>query len=166
MDSEYMIGYIVAGLVNGVIWGFVSKHINESKGYDGGFAWGFWLGVIGVIVVAVKPENTRRYSYGHSSGYDSALSSMARETEENRLLRDGGWKCNACRNVNPGYVTTCTCGLSLADHKKRIADRAAGKNPDAAASAADAIAKYKKLLDDGIITEADFNAKKKQLLGL
>jgi len=33
-------------------------------------------------------------------------------------------------------------------------------------SAADEIVKYKKLFDDGIITEDEFNAKKKQLLGL
>ena len=33
-------------------------------------------------------------------------------------------------------------------------------------SAADEIRKYKELLDDGIITEAEFNAKKRQLLNL
>ena len=33
-------------------------------------------------------------------------------------------------------------------------------------SAAEEIRKYKELLDDGIITQAEFDAKKKQLLGL
>ncbi len=33
-------------------------------------------------------------------------------------------------------------------------------------SSADEIRKYKELLDDGIITEEEFNAKKKQLLNL
>ena len=33
-------------------------------------------------------------------------------------------------------------------------------------SSADELSKYKKLLDDGVITQEEFNAKKKQLLGL
>lgn len=33
-------------------------------------------------------------------------------------------------------------------------------------SGADEILKYKKLLDDGILTQDEFDAKKKQLLGL
>ena len=40
-------------------------------------------------------------------------------------------------------------------------------NPSSSStSAADEIAKYKKLADDGIITQEEFEAKKKQLLGL
>lgn len=31
--------------------------MNQEKGYDGGFAWGFFLGIIGIIVVAVRPYN-------------------------------------------------------------------------------------------------------------
>lgn len=38
--------------------------------------------------------------------------------------------------------------------------------PVMAASDADELAKYKKLLDDGVISQAEFDAKKKQLLGL
>ena len=46
--------FIVA-IILGVICGFITKSMNESKGYEGGFAWGFWLNVIGIIVVAVRP---------------------------------------------------------------------------------------------------------------
>lgn len=50
-------------------------------------------------------------------------------------------------------------------------DMVGGKAPDpqpaqTGISAADEIRKYKSLLDDGIITEEEFSAKKKQLLGL
>ena len=38
--------------------------------------------------------------------------------------------------------------------------------PSQAASPVDELRKYKQLLDDGIITQAEFDAKKKQLLGL
>ena len=51
------LGYIVGGLIGCVIFGFITKYINNSKGYEGGFAWGFWLNLIGVIVVACKPDN-------------------------------------------------------------------------------------------------------------
>lgn len=39
-------------------------------------------------------------------------------------------------------------------------------NPEIQQSAADELEKYKKLLDSGTITQAEFDAKKKQLLGL
>ena len=42
-----------------------------------------------------------------------------------------------------------------------------GETSDSASnSSADEIAKFKKLLDDGTITQEEFDAKKKQLLGL
>ena len=37
-------------------------------------------------------------------------------------------------------------------------------SPASVISVADEIAKYKKLLDDGAITEEEYNAKKKQLM--
>jgi len=44
-------------LVVSVICGFITKNINESKGYDGGFAWGLLLGIIGILIVAIRPFN-------------------------------------------------------------------------------------------------------------
>jgi len=41
-----------------------------------------------------------------------------------------------------------------------------GQSTGAMVSDADELAKYKKLLDDGVITQDEFNAKKKQILGL
>ena len=42
------------------IFGSITRSMNRDKGYDGGFAWGFFLGVIGIIVVAVRPFNENR----------------------------------------------------------------------------------------------------------
>ncbi|MDE6798004.1 MAG: hypothetical protein K2J36_08360 [Ruminococcus sp.] len=47
----------LAVLINAVIWGFITKTISRNKGYKGGFWWGFWLNIIGVIVVACRPNN-------------------------------------------------------------------------------------------------------------
>lgn len=43
---------IIIGLI---ICGFITKEINSNKGYQGGFAWGFFLGIVGIIIVAVRP---------------------------------------------------------------------------------------------------------------
>lgn len=49
----------------------------------------------------------------------------------------------------------------------RIKEFKSGKNPVAApASSADELLKFKQLLDSGAITQEEFDAKKKQLLGL
>lgn len=47
-----------------------------------------------------------------------------------------------------------------------IRDRMNGASSPAAASTADEIMKFKHLLDEGVITQEEFNAKKKQLLGV
>ena len=47
--------YIILGL----ICGFVTKSMNEEKGYTGGFWWGFFLDILGIIVIAVRPYTCR-----------------------------------------------------------------------------------------------------------
>lgn len=44
-------------IIIGIICGCITKSMNEKKGYDGGFWWGFLLSIIGIIVVAVRPFN-------------------------------------------------------------------------------------------------------------
>lgn len=62
--------------------------------------------------------------------------------------------------VNADYVTTCDCGTSkFNNYKKEIPVVNTSSDEED-------IKKYKKMFDDGIITEEEFNAKKKQILGL
>ena len=49
---------LISYVIMGVIFGFITKYIANSKGYDGGFAWGFWLGIIGILVVGFRPNQT------------------------------------------------------------------------------------------------------------
>ena len=183
MDGAYYIGTIIGGLVGAVIWGVVTKKINESKGYYGGFWWGFFLGVIGVIVVAVKPDN-RSYtsqsdsSYGYSGrplfqdssddGGSPLFQDSSTVSHNEHLLQNGGWRCASCGAVNASYITTCVCGVPKKDNtrvKERIEqEKAAQKAKSSAADAADALVKYKELLDSGVISEEEFNAKKASLL--
>ncbi|MDE6678156.1 MAG: hypothetical protein K2K02_03850 [Ruminococcus sp.] len=58
-------------IINASIWGLITRAISKSKGYKGGFAWGFWLGIIGLIVVACKPDN-RGYNQLSSENKDKS----------------------------------------------------------------------------------------------
>ena len=84
----------------------------------------------------------------------------------NKLLRNGGWKCS-CGRVNAAYASSCVCGKSK--YKETVPESEPVQHAEAVADEienAAAIREYKKLMDDGIITAEEFEAKKKQLLGL
>ena len=40
-----------------IVLGAITAGMNTSKGYYGGFAWGFFLGIIGIIVVRCKGKH-------------------------------------------------------------------------------------------------------------
>jgi hypothetical protein len=83
-------------------------------------------------------------------------------SHENRLLREGGWKCG-CGKVHPAYVFSCSCGRNKRGEEGSKAEQKQMPNETERAAS---IREYKKLMDDGIITAEEFEAKKKQLLNL
>lgn len=124
MYTVYIILGIIGAIPVPIILGFCTKKINESKGYYGGFAWGFWLGVIGLIVVACKPNRVINNSiessplfngtnsyYEQNSNY-SALNNPTLNLYERSFSNDGSWVCYRCRKINSDYVGTCSCGIS------------------------------------------------------
>lgn len=82
--------WIIVSLICACFWGFITSLISESKGYDSGFWWGFWLGIIGLIVVAFKPTN-----------YDSL------KDEETDDIEFDDWTCPNCRQLNDGFASEC-----------------------------------------------------------
>ena len=71
-----LVVYIVVVIGIAIVFGLITKHMNENKGYTGGFAWGFFLGLIGIIVVACKTDlrtypqnNTPAYSQNNAPSY-------------------------------------------------------------------------------------------------
>ncbi len=48
-------------LIVNIILGFITKKMNAAKGIPGGYWWGFFLGITGVIVVALRPYNPEMY---------------------------------------------------------------------------------------------------------
>ena len=88
-------------IIWGIVWGFVAKAIGDSKGING-FWWGFFLGLIGVIVVAcmqgkqVQPtetvyvEDTYQQQYKPQSHVDKyeALEKLAKLKQQNILTKE------------------------------------------------------------------------------
>ena len=171
-DEEfYVIAVLIGFFIQAVIMGIITRKINESKGYYGGFAWGFWLGIIGIIVVACRSDN-HHASY-RESAQDAAMREFAREENDKRLLKEGGWKCYRCGRVNASYDSTCNCGMYVQqnrDWKKKQEEKkrmiAEEQKANEAKRQANDIARFKQLLDSGAITQEEYDAKKKQILKL
>lgn len=56
--------------------------MNRKKGYKNGFAWGFWLNIIGIIVIAIRPFNNTKVN--------KQMSTKADEITKYRKLLDSG----------------------------------------------------------------------------
>ena len=76
---KYIIIAVCVFLAQAFIFGFITRAIARSKGYDGGFWWGFFLGLIGLIVVAVRPSMTKVESdiSNTAASYTQALERLA-----------------------------------------------------------------------------------------
>ena len=94
-----------------IICGLISRGISKGRGMHGGFWWGFFLLIIGIIVVAVRPNDKQ----------------TASDSETRNVI--------------------------IEDTQSFISDT-------------ESIKRYKELLDCGAITQEEYDAKKKQLLGL
>lgn len=178
-----MTGFIwfIAVTINCVIWGVVTYVINTNKGYEGGFWWGFFLEIIGLIVVLCKPDNHSRVDLTSSPLLlMSEGGVIVSSSEDQSILASGGWRCRKCGRVNASFIGTCGCGTTKGDNGQspKISNIANGNsapttnnaNNNAAKSemteseVADALLKFKSLLDMGVLTEEEFNKKKDILL--
>lgn len=70
--------------------------------------------------------------------------------------------CKKCGHPNPNPITTPTTN----SEEKTLPTQLKTEQKSSSASLADQLKEFKSLLDQGLITEADFEAKKKQILGI
>ena len=49
---------MIVALIVALVFGLVTMMMGKSKGRSGSFWWGFFLGIIGVIVVATQKDLT------------------------------------------------------------------------------------------------------------
>lgn len=184
-------GYIFGGsVVWGIIWGFAAREIIINRGYGEEatkFFWlGFFLSFIAVIIAASRPVYRSEWSSPSRSIIVPKTISGSDPYSDNLMTRvpDGGWRCSDCGKAHYSYETSCSCGRSRFDtapsvKKEEVIPTTDEKSVDnrintegqtdktnSEQSPFDEIRKYKELLDEGIITQEEFDAKKKQLLGL
>ena len=153
------VGSLISLIVWGIICGVATNKVIEKKCYsDNWFWWGFFFGFLALIVACTKPQ-AQSYNSSSSSLFAAAAEEKMK-IQQQSLLEQGGWKCNKCGNVNPSYSGTCNCGnLKASNQTKEIEDKRETENFQKMKS-------YKDLLDSGVITQEEFDAKKEQLLGL
>ena len=106
--------FIIVYILYAVYFGIKTQLLGESKGYDKGFLWGFFLGIIGWFIVKDKPVAEVEDTYLWEK--DAA----EEEKREQEILSKGGWRCPKCNQVNASYVTTCVCGEGRSKLNKMI----------------------------------------------
>ncbi len=210
-DSISLISFII-GLINCFALGLVTQAINESKGYNGGFGWGFLLNVIGIIVVACKPRKKHpeveiaatpespapisswrcscgRYNAVYVSSCVCGMSKipgakpLATPKRPSSTTSTSSWRCS-CGRYNAVYVSSCVCGQNKHQaltvkttpaapkpEQPVYVPRASGLNPAGSFTSANseyaniaALKEYKALLDAGVISLVEFEAKKNEIL--
>ena len=182
---------IIVPIIWGIVWGFATNKVIENKGYDENwFWWGFFFGIIPFLVAMTKRENSYEV-YPYSKPMYPAADMTWQDIRlhyGSKTLADGDWRCAKCGRINKRYFSTFACG------RDKSQNEAEAKSALAAASASlgtipttgtagitvpqsqeipenehdrvRLIKEYKELADAGIITRDEFEAKKKQLLGL
>ena len=146
-----------------LVWGFATSAVVRNRGYgeedDKWFWLGFFFSIIAFVVALTKPVKQPPLTY----------SERERERKQNELdwqqemLDNGGWKC-ICGRVNDQYVSSCACGRSRSNGEKKSIPDLSQRTEEK--SDAEKIREFKALMDDGIITQEEFDEKKKQILGL
>ena len=93
-----------------------------------------------------------RQSYGTFKG------NLVREEQ----IRAGYWQCT-CGTLNPPYATSCSCGKRPRDITAEKAKEAVLED-EKELNNLKKLKEYKELLDAGVITQEEFEAKKAKLL--
>lgn len=92
------------------VFGLITQYVAESKGYDTGFAWGFWLGIIGLLVVGFRPNQERASGASAPLGQDEpswyASASLGKAEPSGYAPRPVEWTC-VCGARNSGNLSYC-----------------------------------------------------------
>ncbi len=108
---------IVIILIVAYVCGAICKSISKSRGMDGGFWWGFFLGIIGIIIVAVRPNDkaTSSAAYTPPPTYAKTETDSTQIDQLSASAIENGWRCVACGKLNYIYEAKCSCGRSRWD---------------------------------------------------
>lgn len=97
---------IVVALVIMLICGGIAKAIIDSKGYpedeNHGFAWGFWLTIIGIIICSLKPDYNKPTS---ATSYSSSSSSRSHPSQNNRPSSSSTYRASSPQSQSSRTIT-------------------------------------------------------------
>lgn len=171
----YWLLIFVFAIVFSIAWGYAVQKIIENKGYyENWFWWGFFFGFIALLVALTK-EDAPQYTIQTSNHGQVETETLIRKPnrdltdEEYVIIKQGGWQCDNCGKVMQSYVGTCSCGKTRnRPNNNKAVEKSMTKaiSSGISKSAVDELKCYKDLLDSGIITQEEFDEKKKQLLKL
>lgn len=168
--------YLVLVLVWGLVWGACTRQNVLDKGYeDEGLKYffiGFFLGLIGFILAYAKPDLKKEYmdnQFRQMIENQNKIMNSQMAAPPPRAEVNDGWRC-FCGAMNREYEGSChSCGRTQAEAKKASKEKEAHNSEEAIPNqtpTTDQLREFKAMLDEGLITEEEYNAKKKQLLGL
>ena len=156
---------IIGILIYALVMGFATQIVIENKGYkDNWFWWGFFFGLIALIVAVARPQCISSMEMNDVLVGDQEKKNELKRKDE-RMLQEDGWMC-ICGKLNASYVGTCSCGRTRSDveaYRKKIEKE---QNQGEESERLKQLQQYKALLDCGALTEEEFSAKKRQLLNL
>lgn len=165
---------IIAYLVQGLIFGFAASTIASNKGYDTGFAWGFFLGVIGLLVVGFWPTLTQderepTYSVSQSqkgarwecicgaSNPDTLDYCLSCRRQRNAVNERTKIVCPHCGATNSSTNDNCfACNRPLKNNQTGL--------PENTQNVPALIEDLARLHTAGILSDAEFEQKKAELL--
>lgn len=98
-----MVGIMLVYAIQGIIFGAITRYVAQSKGYDGGFWWGFFLGIIGLLVVGFRPNQTTQPAAVTNSAYWDNLQGNGNPPDTRHAM----WRC-VCGTENPVTLSYCT----------------------------------------------------------
>lgn len=191
MDVYKIISWVIVGLVGIALFYFYVRHLFESGYTDSEIHLHLFHDVPLAFLRRNRESDSEIYSGSpykkrapehetvsyddypsyYGANYNPSIAAQWNvpprdEAHNQQLLASGGWRCQ-CGRVHASYVSSCSCGSNKSgDPAPAPVPVAAPASEEDEIKNAAAIREYKKLLDDGIITAGEFEAKKKQLLGL
>lgn len=162
MGTFTIILAIIAAIFYRVVWGVAAQKVIDNKGYDElWFWWGFFFGIIALLVALSKPKV--EYEYTEESKYSD-------EIRKKDILKNNGWTCAKCGRINHEYMSTCSCGLSRWDNEKYIKEQKEAEEKENEKKKEidnlQILKEYKNLLDTGVLTQEEFDKKKNEILSL
>ena len=162
--------WFVGVIIWGLLWGAVCRSLMMNKGYDEGtctawFILGLLIGIFAFIIVITKPDNPEKEEKPLTP---NTVFSTPHQNESEIVE----WTCSSCGTVNRVNKNRCfNCGV--AREKKTLPSQEAKDNSyisseEAIVSGnlASQLTELKSLYEQGFLTEEEFNAKKKQILGI